>query len=520
MSKKCAANKKKSAQAGLDKTLLLPQPGPQTLAATCPFDIMLFGGARGGGKSDCAIGRQINGALTYGTHWNGLFIRKNFKHFAELRRRWDELIAAGLPAQRTGGDVQTNTIKFANGAKVLLTAVEREDQLEFFQGQQFTEISIEEGCQFPFFDVMVEKLRGCMRSPAGVPCRMFITANPGGPGHNQVKKLFKIGSVAPGTVLVGKVELPDGRVDYERRIFIPSRVTDNKILCNNDPKYVARLMSIRDPKLRAAWLEGDWEVVAGGFFDHVWDNQRHVLRRFDIPAHWDRIIGFDWGSAKPFSVGWYAISTGEFVPELGYSLPRGAIVRYREWYGCVKDMSNVGLRLDSRSIARKILEINDKFEPSQLFDCIADPHIFKQEDGPSVFEKMADIGVVFRKGDSRRPSGWDECTARLVGRDGRPMFYVTENCENFVKTIPVLSRDLSDFDDIDTDQEDHIADEWRYVMMSRPGEGESLVEERQKSDAELDHDEICAVGPSEDSFGTSFDDGLPTLNAEMAMMAA
>ena len=472
------------------KPLWLPQPGPQVMAATCPVDIVLFGGSRGGGKTDCALGRQINGALRYARDWNGLFLRKNFKHFAELRRRVDGLILNGLPAVRIGADGQTNSLRFSNGAQILFTAIEREDQLDMFQGQQITEISIEEGCQFPFFDMMIEKLRGCMRSPAGVPCRIFVTANPGGPGHNLVKTFFKMGKdgVPPGVVSTSE--------EGESRVFIPSSVEDNVILCTQDPKYVGRLRSIKDPKLRAAWLFGDWDVVAGGFFDDVWDNTRHILPRFQIPEHWPRMIGLDWGTAKPFSVGWYTISGGEFLPEIGRMIPRGAVIRYREWYGCQKDQPNIGLRLDSKAVAQKILKINKKLDPNVYnFDIIADPAMFKEDDGPSIAEKMILEGLYVRRGDNRRVTGWDEIRSRLKGQDGYPMFYITSNCEHFVRTFPVLARDDNDWDDIDSDMEDHIADELRYVLMSRPGEGVcGDIVTVSVTESELDHQEICDTG--------------------------
>ncbi len=105
--------------------------------------------ARGGGKTDCAIGRQIYGAIEHGYKWNGLFIRKSYKYFAELRRRIFELIRFGLPAELKGSAQSTNYLRFENGAQIMLTVIESMDKAEFFQGQQFSEISIEEACQFP-----------------------------------------------------------------------------------------------------------------------------------------------------------------------------------------------------------------------------------------------------------------------------------------------------------------------------------------------------------------------------------
>ena len=95
-----------------------PQPGPQTRAASCPCDITLFGGSRGGGKTDCLLGRQLIGAWNYGRHWNGLVVRRKYKDFAELRRRVDDLIAQGLPAERIGGDRSKHGLNLAGGCLV------------------------------------------------------------------------------------------------------------------------------------------------------------------------------------------------------------------------------------------------------------------------------------------------------------------------------------------------------------------------------------------------------------------
>lgn len=431
-------------------------------------------------NSDCALGRQIIGAMQYGHSWNGLFLRKNFKHFNELRRRIDELIRKGLPAIRVGGDQQTNTIKFDNGARILLTAIEREEQLEFFQGQSITEVSVEEGTQFGFLNIMIDKLKACMRSPHGVSCHMFITCNPGGPGHNVIKSRFVDHDRSGGKIL------NDGNMTS---VFIPSRVDDNLALCENDPQYVNTLKSIRDPQLRRAWLEGDWDVVMGGFFDDVWSEHSHVLPKFKIPKHWTRLCGLDWGTAKPFSVGWFAVSSGEVIPELGYALPRGAIVHYREWYGCKKDEPNVGIRLNSSQVAEGIKDIEFKYgEENVLIDRIADPAIFKEDDGPSIGEKFAEHNVVFRKGDNRRVNGWDNMRTMIAGKemdDGKvtPMFYVTENCEAFRRLLPIMQRDEKDWDSIDTDQEDHCMDMTRYVLMSRPATSRTFQDIQRESNS-------------------------------------
>ena len=494
----------------MDRVIWKPQLGPQLAAVSCPADEICFGGSRGGGKTDCAIGMQCNGAMKYGHKWNGLFLRKNFKHFQELRRRIDELIRDGMPAIRVGGDMHTNVIKFNNGAKITLTAIEREEQLEFFQGQQFQLISIEEATHFPFILAMIDKLKACLRSPHGVPCKMFLTGNPGGPGHSAVKARY-IDPAPAKTLIIDDVG--------ESRVFIPSSVEDNVILCTNDPKYVNRLKAISDPNLRRAWLEGDWDVVMGGFFDDVWRRDKHMLPYFQPPSHWPRIMGFDWGSARPFSVGWYAVSGGEFLPELGRALPRGALVRYAEWYGCEametspgvfskhEVVPNKGIRMPSVDVAVEIMSREvARGEDPELIDRIADPSIFISQDGPPISEKMALKNVIFRRGDNKRIPGWEECRSRFKGDEDGPRFYVTENCTQFLRTVPTLERDDRDWEDIDTEVEDHIADEWRYVMMSRQGKGVSIDElQKVKTMAEKDWDQLTDSGP--DFEGRAFNIG-------------
>ena len=448
-------------------------------------------------NTDCAIGKQIIGAQTYGQNWNGLFLRKNFKHFNDLRRRVDGLLLDGLPAVRVGGDHQTNTIKFKNGAQVMLTAIERPEQLDFFQGQSYCLVCIEEACQFPFINEMIDKLKGCLRSAAGVTCQMFLTGNPGGPGHGQIKSRF----ISPHPL--GGSYIRDGE---DSAIFIPSNVADNVILCDNDPKYVGRLRSIKDESLRKAWLEGDWNVVLGGFFDDVWDQHKNVLPRFKPPKHWPRLCGMDWGTARPFSVGWFAVADGEKVPGVDVVIPRGAIVMYDEWYGCIRGEINTGLRLTSSQVAAGILERERaRGEENMIFDRIADTSIFDEDDGPSIGERFAQAGVVWRKSDKRRIPGWENMRDMLRGvaeedAEGRksytPMFYVTDNCKYMIDLLPTMQRDENNWDDMDSDGPDHCIDMARYVLMSRPSAGitkEEHFEEKRKSsvhDCRSDWDEI------------------------------
>ena len=212
-------------------------------------------------------------------------------------------------------------------------------------------------------------------------------------------------------------------------------------------------------QLVKAWLHGDWDIIDGAFFD-CFDHKLHVLDSewpYFIPKNAPRIRSFDWGSAKPFSVGWYAVSDGT------WGLPKDALFKYREWYGA-KGI-NEGLKMSSKDVAEGIL-IREKGEI--IKDAVADPSIFIRNGGPSIGEEMAKHGVSFRRADNKRIPGWEQLRVRLIGSNGVPMLYFCETCVDSIRTIPSLQHGVNNLEDINTDMEDHAADDVRYAVMSRP----------------------------------------------------
>lgn len=437
-----------------------PQPGPQLEAATCPADFTMFGGSRGGGKSDCLIGRQLRGSELYCEKWNGLVIRRKYKEFAEMRRRIDELISAGLPAERTGGDLQTNYLRFKNGARATLVAVNEIKQINDFVGQQYTEIGIDEVTTFPFFTKMVDKLKGSNRSPHGVPCHMFGTGNPGGPGHNEVKEYFQLGTggVKPKTII--RVPLAGGY--EETRVFIPSFLRDNKILCDNDPLYVARLLAIKDPALKKAWIDGNWDVYIGQAFN--FSSTYHVIPPIPVPEYAPIYMTYDWGFGAPFSIGWWWVDADNRV------------YRFSEWYGW-NGTPNEGLRIEDSIVAKKIKEKENDLgiENRNIIrlsgtDCFNKKPDYKGGgQGPSTAEVFKDAGLILRPADEKRTLKIRQFRERLiVPEDAMPMMMVYDTCKQFIRTIPALCVDENDPEYIDTDQECHIFDESCHICMARP----------------------------------------------------
>ena len=236
---------------------------------------------------------------------------------------------------------------------------------------------------------------------------------------------------------------------------------------------MARLSQAGSEALVKAWLEGDWDAVEGAFFD-CWSG-RNIIKARTLPTDWNRFRSFDWGFAGPFSVGWWAVvgdNTPNWDPDHPVAvLPRGAMIRYREWYGQVTN--GAGMRLTTEAIAAGILD-RERGAGETIADSVADPAIFNHDGGPTIAERYARQGCWFRPADNTRVgqvgalSGWDQMRARILGENGVPMLYVFDTCRDFIRTIPALQHDPMRQEDVDTRGEDHIADETRYACMARP----------------------------------------------------
>jgi len=448
-----------------------PWAGPQHALVKCPVDEIFFGGARGGGKTDGMLGKFAVKAQRYGKDCIGIFFRRTREDLKEAIARSQAIYG---PIGATWLE-QKNEWRFSNGARLKFEYLARDKDAQNYQGHNYTDVFFEELTNWPD-PAPINKLRATLRSGAGVPCQFHATGNPGGPGHQWVKARYIDPAPQGWKVLYEEFKNPfTGDVLTQSRIFIPSKLSDNPALMA-DPTYVAKLQQSGSEELVKAWLHGDWSVIEGAYFD-CWDNQRHVIRPFEVPKDWTRFRSFDWGSARPFSCGWWAIVGDAFEHPDGFLIPRGALVRYREWYGAQKDrdgktVPNTGLKLTAESIGAGVVERDG----GEMFAySVADPAAFARDGGPSHIERMHNVGAKgWRRADNKRTptkghlGGWDQMRARLEGEDDRPMAYCFSTCVDSIRTIPALQHDENKPEDIDTESEDHAADEWRYACMSRP----------------------------------------------------
>ena len=452
-----------------------PQAGAQSSALLADWcDELFYGGERGGGKSDFQLGYQEDGAIRYKKHWRGIMFRKTYPELEELQERAMEIFPLSGAIYKTQPSADypfSNCWYWNNGATVKMRFIENEKDYGRYHGHSYTGISFDEVTEYPTPNGLL-KMLSTLRSPNGVPCTVRLTGNPGGVGHGWVKERY----IAPARPYKPFIDPDSGFT----RMYIPSKTKDNQILLISDPNYTNRIKAATggNEALRKAWLEGDWDIVAGAFFD-CWNKTKHVIKPFEIPSTWLRFRSGDWGSARPFSFGWWAVVGDDYITQEGLLLQRGCMVRYREWYGIKQNEHgqyeyNVGLKLTAEKVSDGLKEREN--DTKLIAYGVLDPAAFSKDGGPSIAERIHAMNpsMMFRRADNARVSqrgamgGWDQMRNRLIGENELPMIVCFSTCEHSIRTIPVLQHDKDKLEDLDTETEDHAADEWRYACMSRP----------------------------------------------------
>jgi Terminase large subunit, T4likevirus-type, N-terminal len=449
-----------------------------------PARQILFGGAAGPGKSHLL--RVAGIAWAYAIPGLQVYLfRRTFPDLYKNHMEGPTSLPALLAPWTAEGfakiNYAQNQIAFAHGSKIHLMHMQHEHDVDKIQGAEIHVALLDElthftKVQYSFIRSRV-RMSGVVMPPAlaGRFPRILAASNPGGPGHGWVRALF-VDSAPPGQIWEAPVD--EGGLTTQ---FIPALLKDNPTLLREDPTYADRLRGLSSPELVRAMLEGDWNALVGGMFDDLWKLAVHVVEPFDIPATWRIRRAFDWGSSKPFSVGWWAHADG-MAPAgpTGRVYLKGTRFRIHEYYGW-NGKPNEGLRMTNTDIARRIKEIEDSMPYKGRIEAgPADSQIFDVVNGVSVAQQMASQGISFvpaQKGPGSRRQGWSLLRQLLKASLHYPMeepgIFVFTSCRQFLRTIPVLPRDPADADDADTDAEDHIADEMRYEctlpLRARPG---------------------------------------------------
>jgi hypothetical protein len=326
---------------------------------------------------------------------------------------------------------------FPSGAKIEFGFLERDADVYRYQGQAYSWIGFDEithqATEFSW-NYLASRLR--TTDPEIIPY-MRCTANPGGVGAHWVKKRY-IDPSPPNESFKG--------FDGLTRKFIPARLEDNPYLAN-DGRYEQMLKAL-PPTQRRQLLEGDWEVAEGAAFTEF-DRFVHIVDPFEIPIHWERLKGIDYGYASESACIWGAVDKTD-----------GTLIIYRELY-------RKGLL--ATELARLIteMEINDPFSVPGVLDTACWNRTGTT--GPTVGETLVKSGHKLRRADKNRVAGKIQIHEYLkVQQSGRPKLQIFNTCPNLIRELQSIPLDKSNPEDVDTHAPDHAYDALRYLIMSRP----------------------------------------------------
>ncbi len=432
-----------------------PNKGPQTEFLAADEREVLYGGSAGGGKSFAMLADP----LRYMGHpsFSGLLLRHTTEELRELIWKSQEL----YPRIWKGIKWSERKMQWVapSGARLWMSYLDREEDVLRYQGLAFSWIGFDELTQWakPFaWNYMRSRLRS---TAPDLPVYMRATTNPGGPGHQWVKKMFidpapygqsfDATNIETGEVLKYPSGHPKAGQSLFKRRFIPARLMDNPYLSETGD-YEAMLLSLPEQQKKQL-LEGDWDIKEGAAFTEF-NRDIHVIEPFSIPSNWVKFRACDYGYGSYSAVLWFAVSPAE------------QLIVYRELYVS---------KVLASDLADQVLEL-ESGDGNIKYGVLDSSLWHKRGDtGPSLAEQMIQKGCRWRPSDrskGSRVSGKNELHRRLqvdeYTEEPRIVFFNT--CINSISQIPAIPLDKRNPEDVDTRSEDHIYDALRYGIMSRP----------------------------------------------------
>jgi len=387
-----------------------------------------------------------------------------------------------------------HVVTWRNGSTTRFGYCGRESDVYHYQGAEFLFIGIDELTLFTLRQWQFLTSRNRCPAAGAFPCMAGAT-NPGNIGHAWVKALWIDREPAPG------MEHPEeyDAADYD---FIPARVADNPIYAG-DEQYLKTLRALPS-HLKRAFLDGDWDVFAGQYFDRF-DCARHVVRaeEIDWKPWWPRWISVDWGFEHPAAVYWHAQGQWESAGG-GANEQRTGVVTYREYVTHRTPPRELAREIVARCVAggdsgrgdsgpgfgcsagwrdrREMLRCaqddgesrNRGFGEREKIDAIyLSPDAFaRRTDEASIAEQMGDVFAAAGlprpvPADDDRVGGWMLMYQMLDAGE----WLLTENCVELIRGIPNLVRDPVRIEDVEKMDGDDAADAARYGLKSRYGVG-------------------------------------------------
>lgn len=404
----------------------------------CGADEVVYGGAKGGGKSYALVAECAAYCLEHGGAIAYLFRERYDDLEANIISVWLEII----PDKIYTYDATKHVARLRNGSRVYFRYIRNIADAAKYQGRSMDWIGVDELTKHMFKAIQI--LLSCLRSPKGFPPRFRATCNPGGVGHVWVKKRYITGTN------YGKKQYTDPETG-NLIAFIPASVYDNQAIMHNDPKYVRRLENLPEDE-KKAFLYGDWDIFQGQYFSEF-SRKIHVVERFKIPSGWRRYRVFDYG-LDMLACYWVAVDT------------QGWAYAYRELYQS---------GLIATEAAKRILQSTATEEA--IFQTLAPPDLWGKQSttGKSIEEYMRGEGLILSQAKNDRMSGWmnlKEWLQVVPDAADKPAarLRIFENCPNLIECLETVQHDEKNVNDVATQPHEitHAPDAIRYFVAGRP----------------------------------------------------
>lgn len=427
----------------------IPYPGMQTKMLQTKAVEGMAGGARGPGKTQGGIAWLVKPYLLENSRARSLVIRKNSEDLVDWldRARYHYAAYGGIVTGKPA------VIKFPGGYIIRTGHMKDENAYSKYQGQEYQRILIEELTQISTEKQYLQLLGSCRTTIPGIEARIMSTTNPGGPGHQWVKKRF-VDPAPWGKLFIGE----DGRT----RVFYPGILDDNTVLMENDPGYVKYLEGLKstDEELWKAWRNGDWNVFSGMFFK-MWRDPLHICRAFNPSSGSVIVGGMDWGrNSKPDHQAAFCFSASVVQKLLWKGDYFYRVKTFLEVYGKEKNVKEWAAEIKA-GLADFGLTIKD------VAWIRGDPAMWTKglDMSESIADQFMDEGILMEPASNDRLGGWEVMKKWLsLAPDGYPYFQIGENCRYLISSLPGLIYDEHKVEDLNSDGDDHGADQLRYTL--------------------------------------------------------
>ena len=418
--------------------------GPQEDFLAAGETDVLYGGAAGGGKSYAMLIDPLR--FAHRAAHRALIIRRSMPELRELIDKSRELYPKAFPGAKYK-EVEKLWV-FPSGAKMEFGFLERDADVYRYQGQAYSFIGFDEITHLPTefaWNYLASRLR---TTDPEIETYMRCTANPGGAGANWVKKRY-IDPSPPNESFRG--------ADGLTRKFIPARLQDNPYLAK-DGRY-EQMLNALPPTQRKQLLDGNWDVAEGAAFTEF-NPFDHVITPFEIPIHWERTKGIDYGYASESACVWGAVDPSD-----------GTLIIYRELY-------KKGLLGTDLAGMMTEMEYEDPFSVPGVLDTACWSRTGTT--GPTVGETLQRAGHKLRRADKNRIQGKIQIHEYLkLQPSGRPRIQIFNTCPNLIRELQGIPLDKAKPEDVDTHASDHAYDALRYLIMARPRINDTINQLRQ-----------------------------------------